>query len=607
MQLTFFPSGETKTPAEMAEWEKEKEKEKQAAAPPDPAAAETGPQPKVEESTEEPQTKEKKDEKDAPRPVLEEKKTDEKDAPRPVLEEKKTDDKDAPRPVPEETKADQQTEAPRQVQEQAPPAPTYTWDHADLREVKALPMCQPVISDLSFRRPAFKDATHFKTAFDKCLEDTFAVFYDNAIYKVSQEYLVFYVVKMMWITYTGNDDEDWAAMGWAYPRNWTETRDMRYQEWLEVSHPGAAPPRPKPVSTPAPARAQAPQPRQASTQRPAQTATRPAAPAPAAQQTRMPPAATPQTLPHRPAPHQQRPQQQQQQQQQQRSQQQQQQQQQQRPQQQQQQQQVARAAPAGSVDADIVADEKFRRDIWDAQDFGRDLLKNGERPFEVYVDGNAKELHGNIFKDVNQYVDSRLSVGRYVRNKKVYLVVYRHRRNGQYSQDVKGLVAAYAEAWVGLRSFRNNLALGNADPLSVHFQKYYGNKLVSLLMQGDAWLEREAAEDARQASAKEMERNRQLEALNNLAFSLCEKSKDAAGLRKTFLSDLVDCLPVHLNTPADNIQLTKLEVSEAINRVAAVYKGDHCAKFTREVADTWLWSYLNAKKPKGLNDSMHAS
>ncbi|KAE9580822.1 hypothetical protein CGMCC3_g3175 [Colletotrichum fructicola] len=35
---------------------------------------------------------------------------------------------------------------------------------------------------------------------------------------------------------------------------------MRYQEWLEVSHPGAAPPRPKPVSTPAPAptRAQGP-------------------------------------------------------------------------------------------------------------------------------------------------------------------------------------------------------------------------------------------------------------------------------------------------------------------------------------------------------------
>ncbi|KAF3804900.1 hypothetical protein GCG54_00004170 [Colletotrichum gloeosporioides] len=192
----------------MAEWEKQKEKEPQAATPTNPPAADIVPQPEVEASTEKPKTKEKKIGK-----------------------------KGAPRPVPKELKTDQKREAPRPVQQHPPPAPSYTWDHAGLREVKAMPMWQGVIRDLSFRRPAFKDANHFKTEYY-----TFAVFYDNAIYKVSQEYLVFYVIKMMWITYSkfdlptyaslhsltmttaGNDDEDWAAMGWAYPRNLTETR-----------------------------------------------------------------------------------------------------------------------------------------------------------------------------------------------------------------------------------------------------------------------------------------------------------------------------------------------------------------------------------------------
>lgn len=85
------------------------------------------------------------------------------------------------------------------------------------------------------------------------------------------------------MTAAGNDNDDWDAMDWDQPRNWTETRDMRYQEWLEVSHPGAAPPRPKPVSTPAPApaRAQAPKQVQAFTERPGQAATRQALPNPA--------------------------------------------------------------------------------------------------------------------------------------------------------------------------------------------------------------------------------------------------------------------------------------------------------------------------------------
>ncbi|EQB52576.1 hypothetical protein CGLO_07789 [Colletotrichum gloeosporioides Cg-14] len=165
MQLNCSASGETKNPTEMAEWEKPKEKEPQAATPTNPPAADIVPQPEVEASTEKPKTKEKKIGK-----------------------------KGAPRPVPKELKTDQKREAPRPVQQHPPPAPSYTWDHAGLREVKAMPIRNTV---------------------DKCLEDTFAVFYDNAIYKVSQEYLVFYVIKMMWITYTGNDDEDWAAMGWA--------------------------------------------------------------------------------------------------------------------------------------------------------------------------------------------------------------------------------------------------------------------------------------------------------------------------------------------------------------------------------------------------------
>lgn len=190
MQLTFFTSGETKTPAMMAEWEKEKEKEKQAAAPPNPAAAETGPQPKVEESTEKPQTKGKKDEKDAPRLVLEEKKTDDKVAPRLVLE---------------ETKTHQKTEAPEQVQQQTPPAPTYTWDHADLSELNALPVFKAILQDLCFRRTTFKDATRFKAAYDKCLEDAFDIFYQNQCNKVSTHFLVYYALKVMWVTYSKFD------------------------------------------------------------------------------------------------------------------------------------------------------------------------------------------------------------------------------------------------------------------------------------------------------------------------------------------------------------------------------------------------------------------
>lgn len=236
------------------------------------------------------------------------------------------------------------------------------------------------------------------------------------------------------------------------------------------------------------------------------------------------------------------------------------------------------------------------------------MLKNGERPFEVCFEGSVNQLHGkDVFRDVNQYVDLRLSVGRWVRNKKVYLVVYRHRTNGQFSLNAKGLVKAYTEAWVGLRTFRTELSHGTVDSLGVHFQKYYGSSLLGVLLQGNDWLDRSTAERAQQAAAKEIEKKRQLDAIENLAFDRCGKSKNAAGRRKAYLSDLLEFLHTNLGIKREDFQFNKMEATEAIHSVMFKYEGDDDPVFTKELADSWLWSQLDVKKPKGLNDSMHAS
>ncbi|KAK2754998.1 hypothetical protein CKAH01_06012 [Colletotrichum kahawae] len=394
---------------------------------------------------------------------------------------------EAPAQVREETKTDPKTQAPAQVQQQTTPAPTYTWDHPDLSELKALPVYKAIIQDLSFRRPAYKDATHFKAAYDKCREDAFDIFYQNQCYKVSTEFLVYYALKVVWITYSkqaslhsltmttaSNDDDDWEAMEWEQPRNWTETHDMRYQEWLEVFHPAAS-------------------------------------------------SGCDQTGCHEPS---------------------------------------YSAAPRSN-----------------ASDPAASACTPSAAPATAATAATAQQQQQQ----------------------------QQHRKNGQYSLNIKGLAKAYTEAWVGLRTFRTELSHGTVDSLGVHFQKYYGSSLLGVLLQGNDWLDRSTAERAQQAAAKEIEKKRQLDAIENLAFDRCGKSKNAAGRRKAYLSDLLEFLHTNLGIKREDFQFNKMEATEAIHIVMFKYEGDDDPVFTKELADSWLWSQLDVKKPKGLNDSMHAS
>lgn len=152
------------------------------------------------------------------------------------------------------------------------------------------------------------------------------------------------------------------------------------------------------------------------------------------------------------------------------------------------------------------------------------MLRNGERPFEVHFGGEVREqLYGeNAFRDVNRYIDPRLYIARTMRNENLYLVVYRPRRNEQYSLNVEGLPKAYFEAWVGLRTFRITLSVGLAPSLGDHFKSYYGT-LVTELVRVGLKLEGEIVAEVHEAAEKN-ENKRQLK--TGLSIALCKKNKE---------------------------------------------------------------------------------
>ncbi|KAF3804899.1 hypothetical protein GCG54_00004169 [Colletotrichum gloeosporioides] len=135
--------------------------------------------------------------------------------------------------------------------------------------------------------------------------------------------------------------------------------------------------------------------------------------------------------------------------------------------------------------ADIAAHEASRADIWDAQGLSRDLLAFGEKPFEVFFfNGNIPQLFAkDALTDTNLYVDPRLAIGRNVRgNNKLYLVVYRSKRNGHSSPNDRALFQAYAEAWGCLRAYRAKIDAGITHSLGGHFRDCYGQRELDATM-----------------------------------------------------------------------------------------------------------------------------
>ncbi|CAI0652455.1 unnamed protein product [Colletotrichum noveboracense] len=253
---------------------------------------------------------------------------------------------------------------------------------------------------------------------------------------------------------------------------------MRYQEWLEVSHPGAAPPRPKPVSTPAPAptRAQGPHRHPPSGQdrlrpdRLSRTQLLDSSPQHQPRPCRIDINLTSSALSSS----------------------------------------ISRARRSSM--RTLPQTMRIGENFWKTGGIDRGLLRNGERPFEVHFGGEVRELYGeNASRDVNRCIDPRLCITRSMRNEKLYLVVYRPRRNEQYSLNVEGLSKAYFEAWVGLRTFRTSLSVELAPSLGDHFKNHYGT-LVTELVRVGLELEGEIAAEVHEASEKN-ENKRQLEAL----------------------------------------------------------------------------------------------
>ncbi|KAK1839799.1 hypothetical protein CCHR01_17579 [Colletotrichum chrysophilum] len=117
---------------------------------------------------------------------------------------------------------------------------TYSWEHIDLSEIKALPVLRSVFNDLTLKRPNLKDASIFKAKFDSCLQHTFDLLHGAKIYKTGTPYLVYMTLKIIWVRETGGN---WAAMGWRTPINYLFLLDLRYQTYLEAFHPEDAPSR----------------------------------------------------------------------------------------------------------------------------------------------------------------------------------------------------------------------------------------------------------------------------------------------------------------------------------------------------------------------------
>ncbi|KAF4909774.1 hypothetical protein CGCVW01_v011850 [Colletotrichum viniferum] len=117
---------------------------------------------------------------------------------------------------------------------------TYSWEHIDLSEIKALLVLRSIFNDLTLKRPGLKDASIFKAKFDSCLQDTFDLLHGAKIYKTGTSYLVYITLKIIWVRETGGN---WAAMGWRTPINYLFLLDLRYQTYLEAFHPEDAPSR----------------------------------------------------------------------------------------------------------------------------------------------------------------------------------------------------------------------------------------------------------------------------------------------------------------------------------------------------------------------------
>ncbi|KAI8298294.1 hypothetical protein K4K61_011837 [Colletotrichum sp. SAR11_59] len=117
---------------------------------------------------------------------------------------------------------------------------TYSWEHVDLSEIRALPVLRSVFNDLTLKRPNLKDASIFKAKFDSYLQDTFDLLHGAKIHKTVTPYLVYITLKIIWVRETGGI---WAAMGWRTPINYLSLLDLRYQTYLEAFHPEDAPSR----------------------------------------------------------------------------------------------------------------------------------------------------------------------------------------------------------------------------------------------------------------------------------------------------------------------------------------------------------------------------
>lgn len=76
---------------------------------------------------------------------------------------------------------------------------TYSREHVDLSEIRALPVLRSIFNDLTLKRPNLKDALIFMAKFDSCLQDTFDLLHGAKIYKTGTPYLVYITLKIIWV------------------------------------------------------------------------------------------------------------------------------------------------------------------------------------------------------------------------------------------------------------------------------------------------------------------------------------------------------------------------------------------------------------------------